>query len=94
MADGTSIEIGEVEEGMKLQGYSLNELSNFEDSKYMEWNTSELGQSEKEVEVENVIFSFASKYYDINDGDVKCTSEHPFLVLDGMMIIDLKELTY
>tara|TARA_B110000211_G_scaffold105472_1_gene122694 strand:+ start:899 stop:2206 length:1308 start_codon:yes stop_codon:yes gene_type:complete len=83
LADGTSIEIGEVEEGMKLQGYSLNELSNFGDSKYMEWNTSELGQSEKEVEVENVVFSFASKYYDINDGDVKCTSEHPFLVLDG-----------
>jgi len=83
LADGTSIEIGEAEEGMKLQGYSLNELSNFGDAEYMNWNTSELGQSETEVEVENVVFSFASKYYDINNGDVKCTSEHPFLVLDG-----------
>ena len=83
LADGTSIEIGEAEEGMKLQGYSLNELSNFGDAEYMNWNTSELGQSETEVEVENVVFSFASKYYDINNGDVKCTSEHPFLVLEG-----------
>jgi len=80
LADGTSIEIGEVEEGMKLQGYSLNNLDTFGDTGYMNWDTSELNQSEKEVEVENVIFSFASKYYDINDGDVKCTAEHPFLI--------------
>ena len=84
LSDGTSIEIGEVEEGMKLKGYSLSGLDSFGESKYMEWNTSELNQVEKEVEVQNVVFSFASKYYDINDGDVKCTSEHPFLILsDG-----------
>tara|TARA_B110000003_G_scaffold273916_1_gene312603 strand:- start:3015 stop:4340 length:1326 start_codon:yes stop_codon:yes gene_type:complete len=83
LGNGTTIEIGEVEEGMKLQGYSLNELSNFGDSEFMNWNTSELNQSEKQVEVVNVIFSFASKYYDINDGDVKCTSEHPFLILEN-----------
>lgn len=81
LSDGTSIEIGEVEEGMKLKGYSLNSLDSFGESKYMEWNTTELNQSEKEVEVVNVVFSFASKYYDINNGDVKCTSEHPFLTL-------------
>ena len=81
LADGTQIEIGEVEEGMKLKGYSLNGLDSFGESKYMDWNTLELNQSEKEVTVENVVFSFANKYYSINEGDVKCTSEHPFLTL-------------
>lgn len=83
LSDGSSIEIGEVEEGMKLEGYSLNNLDNFGDSDYMNWNTSELNPNQKEVEVSNVVFSFASKYYDINDGDVKCTSEHPFLVFEN-----------
>lgn len=80
LSDGSSIEIGDVEEGMKLKGYSLNELSNFGDSRYMEWNTDSLNQEVVDVEVLNVIFSFASKYYNINDGAVKCTSEHPFLI--------------
>ena len=80
LSDGSSIEIGDVDEGMKLKGYSLNELANFGDSRYMEWNTDSLNQQEIEVEVLNVIFSFASKYYNINDSEVKCTSEHPFLI--------------
>ena len=82
-ASGELIQIGEAEEGMKLRGYSLNDLSNFKDSEYMSWTTSDLNAEYVEVEVVNVIFSFASKYYDINDGDVKCTSEHPFLILEN-----------
>ena len=82
-SDGSLIQIGELEEGMKLRGYSLNDLGDYEDSDYMNWNTSDLNAEYVEVEVENVIFSFASKYYDINYGDVKCTSEHPFLILEN-----------
>ena len=81
--NGQFIEIGDVEEGMKLQGYSFLGLGDFGDTKYMEWNSTELKEEKVTVEVENVVFSFASKYYDINNGDVKCTSEHPFLVLEG-----------
>jgi len=83
MSNGQFIEIGDVEEGMKLRGYSLYGLGDFEDSEYMQWSSNDLGAEKVEVEVENAIFSFASKYYDINNGDVKCTSEHPFLVLEG-----------
>ena len=83
LPNGDIIEIGDVEEGMKLKGYSLNGLDSHDDSNYMEWNTSELNAEEKEVEVSNVVFSFASRYYNINNGEVKATSEHPFLVLEN-----------
>lgn len=83
LPNGDIIEIGDVEEGMKLKGYSLNGLDSHDDSNYMDWNTSELNAEEKEVEVSNVVFSFASRYYDINNGEVKATSEHPFLILEN-----------
>jgi len=82
LPDGTTIEIGDVEEGMTLKGYSLNGLDSHDDSNYIDWNTSELNQEEVEVEVENVVFSFANRYYNINNGEVKATAEHPFLVLE------------
>jgi len=83
LPNGDIIEIGDVEEGMKLKGYSLNGLDSHDDSNYMDWNTSELNAEEKEVEVSNVVFSFASRYYNINNGEVKATSEHPFLILEN-----------
>ena len=83
LANGDIIEIGDAEEGMKLKGYSLNGLDSHDDSNYMDWNTSELNAEEKEVEVSNVVFSFASRYYNINNGEVKATSEHPFLILEN-----------
>ena len=42
LPNGDIIEIGDVEEGMKLKGYSLNGLDSHDDSNYMDWNTSEL----------------------------------------------------
>ena len=83
LVNGDIIEIGDAEEGMKLKGYSLNGLDSHDDSNYMDWNTSELNAEEKEVEVSNVVFSFASRYYNINNGEVKATSEHPFLILEN-----------
>ena len=83
LPNGTTIEIGDVEEGMILKGYSLNGLSNYDDSNYIDWSTDSLNETEGEVEVSNVVFSFASKYYNINNGELKATSEHPFLVLSN-----------
>ncbi len=83
LPNGEVIPIGDAEEGMKLKGYSLKGLGDYDDSEYMNWTSTDLQPEMDEVEVENVVFSFASKYYDINNGDVKCTSEHPFLVLEG-----------
>ena len=47
LANGDIIEIGDVEEGMKLKGYSLNGLDSHDDSNYMDWNTSELNVKKK-----------------------------------------------
>ena len=35
------------------------------------------------VSVENLVYSFANRYYNINDGEVTATAEHPMLVKDG-----------
>jgi pSer/pThr/pTyr-binding forkhead associated (FHA) protein len=82
LPNGNTIELGDVEEGMILKGYSLNGLDAHDDSNYIDWNTNELNAQEVEVEVSNVVFSFASRYYNINNGEVKATAEHPFLVLE------------
>ena len=40
------------------------------------------GEYEK-VNVKDIIFSFASSYYNINNGEITATSEHPMLVWDS-----------
>lgn len=82
LIDGSKIEAGDVSEGLKLQGYSFNDLSE-DEGNFFNWSSEEKGEVEEEVEVTNVIFSFAEKYYNINEGDIKATSEHPMLVKDN-----------
>ena len=80
LADGSTLEIGDVEEGMKLKGYSIDGLLPSSEMNFLDWNSDSLNVTEKEVTVENVVFSFSEKIYNINEGTLKCTAEHPFLV--------------
>jgi hypothetical protein len=83
-SDGTIVEAGELEEGDKLQGYSLSGLSNDSDGDFFDWSASELGATEKEVTVVSVVYSFTQRYYNINDGEITATGEHPLLVKDNV----------
>jgi hypothetical protein len=79
LSDNTSVEIGDLEEGMKLKGFRLPNLS--DDINMMDWSIdSEIEPEEVEVEVLNLVFSFADRVYDINNGEVVATAEHPLLV--------------
>ena len=81
LADGSIIEIGDLTEGDVLKGYSLDGLT--DDIHFFDWNQSSLNSSEVNVTVKNVVYSFANKIYNINNGELKCTAEHPFLVKDS-----------
>lgn len=80
MADGTIKEIGEIEEGDVLKGYSLAGLGLDSDKTFYDWETSTLDATEKDVTVVGVVYSFTGKYYNINNGQVTATSEHPLLI--------------
>lgn len=84
LADGTIVDAGDLEEGDVLKGYSLSGLSDDEySSDFFQWSTSDLGETAKDVTVVNLTYSFASRYYDINKGEITGTSEHPMLVKDS-----------
>src|SRR6056300_948809 len=84
LADGTIVDAGDLEEGDVLKGYSLSGLSDDEySSDFFQWSTSDLGETAKDVRVVNLTYSFASRYYDINGGEITGTSEHPMLVKDS-----------
>ena len=82
LADGTIVEVGDLEEGDLLQGYSITGLGT-DESNFLEWSTDTLGTTAKDVTLVGITYSFANKYYDINDGEVTATSENPMLVKDG-----------
>ena len=81
-ADGTIVEIGDLSEGDELKGYALAGLSETSDSNYLEWSTDTLGETQKNVKVVNITYSFSNKIYNINNGEIKGTHEHPMLVKD------------
>lgn len=80
LLDGTTIEIGDVEEGMKLRGYILGGLLPAEEQNLLDWTSDSLQSFETEVNVVNVVFSFAERIYNINEGHITATAEHPFVV--------------
>jgi len=80
MADGTIKEIGEIEEGDVLKGYSIGGLDENSDGTFYDWSTNTLNTTSKDVTVVNVVYSFTGKYYSINNGQITATSEHPLLV--------------
>ena len=83
LADGTIVDAGDLEEGDVLKGYSLSGLDADSDGNFLQWYSSELGEVEKDVSVVNLTYSFASRYYNVNDGEITGTSEHPMLVKDS-----------
>lgn len=77
--DGTQVEIGDLEEGDRLKGYSLPEYN--EDVNLLDYSyEGDENPSESEVIVKDVVFSFSERIYDINEGTIVGTSEHPMLV--------------
>ena len=80
MADGSIKEIGEIEEGDVLKGYSIGGLDENSDGTFYDWSTNTLSTTAKDVTVVNVVYSFTGKYYNINNGQITATSEHPLLV--------------
>jgi len=84
LVDGTEIEAGDLSEGDLLKGYALNGLDSDIENTFFEWSTAELVILEKPVEVVNIVYSFSTKYYDINNGEITATSEHPLLVKDAI----------
>jgi hypothetical protein len=81
-SDGTIVEVGDLSAGDVLNGYSLSGLSEDSDGNFLEWESDSLGETQKNVTVVNVTYSFSNKIYNINDGQIKGTSEHPMLVKD------------
>ena len=83
LADGTIIEAGDLEEGDILKGYSLSGLDEDSDANFLKWSNSELGEVAKDVTITNLTYSFASRYYDVNNGEITGTADHPMLVKDS-----------
>lgn len=79
-ADGTIISAGDVQEGDILKGFEIASLGEDSDEDYLNWSTSDLSTTSEDVTVTSVIFSFADRIYDINDGELQVTGEHPMLV--------------
>jgi hypothetical protein len=80
LADGTIVEAGDLNEGDKLKGFSVLGLGLNSDGTFLDWQSESLTIEPKEVTIVNLTYSFASRYYDINDGQITGTSEHPMLV--------------
>ena len=82
-ADGTIVEVGDLSAGDELRGFSLSGLSEDSDGNFLEWESDTIGETQKNVSVVNVTYSFSNKIYNINDGQIKGTSEHPMLIKDN-----------
>lgn len=81
-ADGTTIKAGDIQEGDILKGFQISGLSDDSDSDYLQWNSSNLTTTSENVTVTDVVFSFSSRIYNINEGELQVTGEHPMLIKD------------
>jgi hypothetical protein len=84
LADGTIVEAGDLNEGDVLKGFSIGGLGTDSDSTFLDWSSSDLSKTEKDVTIVGLTYSFASRYYNINNGEVTATAEHPMLVKDSV----------
>ena len=78
--DGSTVQVGDLSEGDVLKGYAFSSLDEHSDATFLDWYTSSLVETEKDVTVKNITFSFSNKIYNINNGEIKGTSEHPMLI--------------
>ena len=79
-SDGSIVEVGDLSEGDVLKGYAFDSLDEHSDATFLDWYTSSLVETPKDVTVKNITFSFSNKIYSINNGEIKGTSEHPMLI--------------
>jgi hypothetical protein len=84
LADGTIVEAGDLTEGDTLKGFSIGGLNVDSDGTFLDWSTDSLSTLPKNVTIVNLTYSFASRYYDVNNGEVTATAEHPLLVKDSV----------
>lgn len=84
LADGTIIEAGDLNEGDVLKGYSIDGLGTDSDNNFFNWSNTDLTPIEKDVTIVGLTYSFASRYYDVNGGEITATAEHPMLVKDSV----------
>jgi hypothetical protein len=84
LADGTIVEAGDLNEGDVLKGFSIGGLGTESDGTFLDWSSSQLSKTEKDVTIVGLTYSFASRYYNINNGEVTATAEHPMLVKDSI----------
>lgn len=82
-ADGTVVAIGDLEEGDVLTGFAIEGVPSGEENHFLNWQSFDLNVQTADVVVKNLVYSFSAKIYNINEGEVRCTSEHPFLVKDN-----------
>jgi len=83
LADGTIVEAGDLDEGDLLKGFSIGGLGTDSDGTFLDWSSSTLSTTPRDVTIVNLTYSFASRYYNVNEGEITATSEHPMLVKDG-----------
>jgi len=82
LADGTIVEAGDLNEGDLLKGFLIEGLGQNSDETFLNWSSNTLNKTPKDVTIVNLTYSFASRYYNINNGQITATSEHPLLVKD------------
>ena len=82
LADGTIVEVGDLEEGDVLRGFSIGGLGT-DEAAFLDWSSETLTTEAQDVTVENLVYSFSNRHYDINNGEVTATGEHPMLVKDA-----------
>lgn len=92
LSNGNQIEIGDLEEGMELKGYSLNGLKPSSEMNVLDWNSETLNPIEQRVNVVDLVFSFAERVYNINEGEIVATAEHPMAVKDLNGIFKFKQI--
>jgi hypothetical protein len=83
LADGEIVEAGDLDEGDILKGVNLNGLSEAPDGNFLRWDSDTLGNESVDVNVINLTYSFASRYYNVNDGEITATAEHPMCIKDS-----------
>ena len=81
-SDGSIIEVGDLTEGDIIKGFGIDGLST-DEGRFLDWDSESLSTENKNVEVVNLVYSFADSYYNVNDGDITATGEHPLLVKDS-----------
>ena len=79
LQDGTTKLAEDIIEGDILKGWHLNGLDTGSEDSWESWTQDTLGGNYQDVTVQDVVFSFAQKFYTFN-GELTTTWEHPLFV--------------